>query len=40
MTCTYGSGEPGGTIDIAVMPFDLRELLEAVPQAGQDASAP
>ncbi|MFB7051765.1 hypothetical protein [Streptomyces vinaceus] len=39
VTCVYGSGEPGGTIDIAVMPFDLRELLEAVPQAGQDSSA-
>lgn len=30
VTCTY---EGGGSIEIAVMPLDLRELLEGVPQA-------
>lgn len=30
VTCTY---EGGGSIEIAVMPLDVRELLEAVPQA-------
>ncbi|MFE2553363.1 hypothetical protein ACFXGI_33230 [Streptomyces sp. NPDC059355] len=40
VSCTYGSAEAGGTIEIAVMPLDLRELLEAVPQAGPDADAP
>ncbi|MFF4102146.1 hypothetical protein [Streptomyces sp. NPDC001903] len=46
VSCAYGSaadGEAGaaaGTIEIAVMPLDLRELLEAVPQAGPDADAP
>ncbi|MFE2144773.1 hypothetical protein ACFXA3_24055 [Streptomyces sp. NPDC059456] len=47
VACTYGSGADGGgpdgaaagggTIEIAVMPLDLRELLEAVPQAGPEA---
>ncbi|MET9691876.1 hypothetical protein ABZY81_25905 [Streptomyces sp. NPDC006514] len=30
VTCAY---DGGGSIEIAVMPFDVRELLEAVPQA-------
>ncbi|WP_158717936.1 hypothetical protein [Streptomyces sp. NRRL F-2664] len=30
VTCAY---EGGGTIEIAVMPLDVRELLEAVPRA-------
>ncbi|MEV6957131.1 hypothetical protein [Streptomyces sp. NPDC051183] len=30
VTCTYADG---GTMEIAVMPLDLRELLAAVPQA-------
>ncbi|MFD6970781.1 hypothetical protein [Streptomyces sp. NPDC059979] len=30
VTCAY---EGGGSIEIAVMPLDVRELLEAVPQA-------
>ncbi|MEU6755818.1 hypothetical protein [Streptomyces sp. NPDC046685] len=30
VTCTY---EDGGSIEIAVMPLDVRELLTAVPQA-------
>ncbi|MEJ8644563.1 hypothetical protein WKI68_31185 [Streptomyces sp. MS1.HAVA.3] len=30
VTCTY---DGGGSIEIAVMPLDVRELLEAVPQA-------
>ncbi|MFJ6484894.1 MULTISPECIES: hypothetical protein [unclassified Streptomyces] len=30
VTCSY---DGGGSIEIAVMPFDVRELLEAVPQA-------
>lgn len=40
VTCAYdgegegdGGGGGGGTIEIAVMPLDLRELLAAVPQA-------
>ncbi|MFI6148917.1 hypothetical protein [Streptomyces sp. NPDC051109] len=36
VACTYGTGGAGaaaGSIEIAVMPLDLRELLEAVPQA-------
>ncbi|GHE53311.1 hypothetical protein CP980_23305 [Streptomyces vinaceus] len=40
VACAYGSGEPGGTIEIAVMPLDLAELLAAVPQAGPDTDAP
>ncbi|KPI18495.1 hypothetical protein OV450_7918 [Actinobacteria bacterium OV450] len=40
VACTYGSGADGagggGTIEIAVMPLDLRELLEAVPQSGAE----
>ncbi|MET9888457.1 hypothetical protein ABZZ20_36150 [Streptomyces sp. NPDC006430] len=36
VACTY---ENGGSIEIAVMPLDLRELLEAVPQADADGSA-
>ncbi|MFJ9943622.1 hypothetical protein [Streptomyces erythrochromogenes] len=35
VACTY---EGGGSIEIAVMPLDVRELLEALPQA--DASSP
>ncbi|QES54504.1 hypothetical protein DEJ51_09855 [Streptomyces venezuelae] len=31
VTCAY---DGGGSIEIAVMPLDVRELLEAVPQAG------
>ncbi|MEU8842866.1 hypothetical protein AB0D97_27645 [Streptomyces roseus] len=34
VACTYGTGDADGSIEIAVMPLDLRELLEAVPQAG------
>ncbi|MFE5720297.1 hypothetical protein [Streptomyces erythrochromogenes] len=30
VTCTY---DGGGSIEIAVMPLDVRELLEALPQA-------
>lgn len=43
VACTYGTGgdggtgEGGGSIEIAVMPLDLQELLEAVPQAETDA---
>ncbi|MYT25525.1 hypothetical protein GTW69_35560 [Streptomyces sp. SID7760] len=37
VACAYGAGGSGGTIEIAVMPLDLRELLEAVPQAESDA---
>ncbi|MEV0409709.1 hypothetical protein AB0I68_02585 [Streptomyces sp. NPDC050448] len=42
VACAYGNGAGGaggahgGTIEIAVMPLDLRELLEAVPQSGAD----
>ncbi|MEC4576385.1 hypothetical protein [Streptomyces virginiae] len=32
VTCSY---DGGGSIEIAVMPLDVRELLEAVPQADQ-----
>ncbi|KOU17295.1 hypothetical protein ADK52_32155 [Streptomyces sp. WM6372] len=35
---TGGTGTAAGTIEIAVMPLDLRELLEAVPQAEPDAA--
>ncbi|MFE7187387.1 hypothetical protein [Streptomyces erythrochromogenes] len=35
VACTY---EGGGSIEIAVMPLDVRELLEALPQA--DAPSP
>ncbi|MFE0581498.1 MULTISPECIES: hypothetical protein [unclassified Streptomyces] len=31
VTCCY---DGGGSIEIAVMPLDVRELLEALPQAG------
>ncbi|GGS36301.1 hypothetical protein [Streptomyces nojiriensis] len=31
VSCAY---DGGGSIEIAVMPLDVRELLEAVPQAG------
>ncbi|MFD3700294.1 hypothetical protein ACFWUZ_29915 [Streptomyces sp. NPDC058646] len=34
VTCAYGDG---AAMEIAVMPLDVRELLEAVPQAEQDA---
>lgn len=34
VTCAY---EGGGSIEIAVMPLDVRELLEAVPQAESPA---
>ncbi|MFJ3514665.1 MULTISPECIES: hypothetical protein [unclassified Streptomyces] len=34
VTCSY---EGGGSIEIAVMPLDVRELLEAVPQAESPA---
>lgn len=37
VACTY---EGGGSIEIAVMPLDLRELLEAVPQADPDTPSP
>ncbi|WP_404960332.1 hypothetical protein [Streptomyces sp. 147326] len=37
VTCTY---EGGGSIEIAVMPLDVRELLEAVPQADTDTPSP
>ncbi|WP_158820990.1 hypothetical protein [Streptomyces sp. NRRL S-515] len=30
VTCSY---DGGGSIEIAVMPLDVRELLESVPQA-------
>ncbi|MEV6581623.1 hypothetical protein AB0M92_26065 [Streptomyces sp. NPDC051582] len=40
VACTYGTGTAGETIEIAVMPLDLRELLEAVPQAGSDTDTP
>ncbi|MFF3858085.1 hypothetical protein [Streptomyces sp. NPDC002209] len=43
VACTYGTGEAGGgggSIEIAVMPLDLRELLEAVPQAAPDSDTP
>ncbi|TDU78438.1 hypothetical protein [Streptomyces sp. KS 21] len=40
VTCTYGTGERAGSIEIAVMPLDLRELLEAVPQAAPDDDTP
>ncbi|MEU6314256.1 hypothetical protein [Streptomyces sp. NPDC047014] len=33
VTCVY---EGGGSIEIAVMPLDVRELLEAVPQAAPE----
>ncbi|MFD9411956.1 hypothetical protein ACFWBN_33780 [Streptomyces sp. NPDC059989] len=34
VTCAY---DTGGSIEIAVMPLDLRELLAALPQAGSDS---
>lgn len=34
VTCAY---DGGGSIEIAVMPLDVRELLEAVPQAEDTA---
>ncbi|MBT2540447.1 hypothetical protein J7E99_06945 [Streptomyces sp. ISL-44] len=37
VTCTY---EGGGSIEIAVMPLDLRELLEAVGQTDTDTPSP
>ncbi|WP_327283214.1 MULTISPECIES: hypothetical protein [unclassified Streptomyces] len=43
VACTYGSGEggaAGGTIEIAVMPLDLRELLAAVPPPDADEPSP
>ncbi|WP_030291479.1 hypothetical protein [Streptomyces katrae] len=40
VTCTYGTGERGGSIEIAVMPLDLRELLDAVPQDAPDVDTP
>ncbi|MFD3804625.1 hypothetical protein ACFWSF_36680 [Streptomyces sp. NPDC058611] len=36
VTCAYGDG---GTIEIAVMALDLRELLEVVPRPGNDPDA-
>ncbi|MFF3651258.1 hypothetical protein ACFYXV_21820 [Streptomyces sp. NPDC002181] len=40
VACTYGTGGVGGSIEIAVMPLDLRELLGAVPRsdAGADTA--
>lgn len=35
VTCAY-DGDRGGSIEIAVMPLDVRELLAAVPQAEPD----
>ncbi|MCC0098418.1 hypothetical protein K7B10_27355 [Streptomyces flavotricini] len=40
VSCTYGSAGAAGTIEIAVMPLDLRELLEAVPRAEPDTDTP
>ncbi|KMO94910.1 hypothetical protein [Streptomyces roseus] len=40
VACAYGAGGSGGSIEIAVMPLDLRELLEAVPRSEADADAP
>ncbi|MBP2036300.1 hypothetical protein [Streptomyces avidinii] len=40
VTCSYdgdGDGDRGGSIEIAVMPLDVRELLAAVPQAEAEA---
>ncbi|MFE2877128.1 hypothetical protein ACFXG6_22570 [Streptomyces roseus] len=37
VACTYGDGGAGGSIEIAVMPLDLRELLAAVPRSDADA---
>lgn len=37
VTCTY---EGGGSIEIAVMPLDVRELLAAVPQPEADTPSP
>lgn len=36
VTCTYGDGGDGGTIEIAVMALDLHELLEAIPRPDPD----
>ncbi|MFD3324818.1 hypothetical protein [Streptomyces sp. NPDC058701] len=39
VTCVYGDGGEGGTIEIAVMALDLRELLEAIPRPEPDTES-